>query len=87
MTGDAIQAALDEIASLLPTAIWGPVEGKNAEGIDLYSGTAKGWSFTVARYAKSEPFGFGYDGAAVKAGVILRLTKPLAEIAFKFANR
>ena len=80
---------------MLPAVTWEPLDRadpihKPADPTMVaYQGTTEGWGFSVVSF-DIEPQGFppgsrGYDGAGVHDGTVIRLTRELAERAFKLA--
>lgn len=86
---------LDEIAGGVEAAKWvampqdGPSTGDpQRRSIDSYVAQVGVWRILVVRYPTGSAYApHGYDGAATKAGVVLHLTKPLAERCFNCARK
>lgn len=86
---------LAEIETDLPIAKWtlidGPTRETNITGVLVYEGSTSRWRFTVCSFnieSQSFPPGSrGYDGAAVKPGVVLHLTRELAAQAVILAEK
>jgi hypothetical protein len=90
-----LRRLLVEIERVLPAVTWEPLD--RADPIHkptdptmvTYQGVTEGWGFSVVSF-DIEPQGFppgsrGYDGAGVHDGTVIRLTRELAERAFKLA--
>lgn len=87
---------LNVIEATLPSVTWTKQTdpGRNRDGTipdaESYSGRSEsGWMFTVVVYAldvEGFPRARGYDGAAVKRGVIVHLTPELAKKAIELAE-
>ncbi len=92
---EEMKRELERVEAVLPHVKWQKADPAGAQAEDptvkAYLGLAPGWRFTVVSY-NIEPQGFpagsrGYDGAAVHdPGVMVHLTRPLAERAFKLAE-
>jgi len=86
----SIADALAEAAAGLVTATW-TRDKHGPQGAIFYRGeSTTGWTYIVASF-DIEPQGFppgtrGHDGTARRGGVILRLTRELAEKAFRLAE-
>jgi hypothetical protein len=83
-----LRDALEAIDAAIRTATWkdGPPLPPNTDSrAKTYAGDGDGWHFLVVRYAT--PGGDGYDGMANKGPTIVRLTRDLAEEAFKLAEK
>ena len=86
---------LDEISGGVDAAKWvpmsqdGPSTGDpQRRSMDSYVAQFGVWRILVVRYATgSDHAPYGYDGAATKEGVVLRLTRPLAERCFELAQK
>lgn len=94
-TGDArdMLALLTQIESALDRVSWSFLDAPNDHEHDavFYVGTTvEGWRFTVASFDVSEqgfpPGTRGHDGACVMGGVVVRMTRDLAEKAFRAAS-
>jgi hypothetical protein len=81
---------LEAIEKALPLVRWEPTDGPKEHDAKFFQGMAEGWSFTITSF-DIENQGFppgsrGYDGAAASGKAIVRLTRELAEKAFKLAE-
>lgn len=84
---------LAEIENVLPNVTWQRTEGPPGHGDEatfVEGVEPSGWRVTVCAFdigAQGFPPGsFGYDGAAVKGVMVVRLTRDLAEKAFRLAE-
>jgi hypothetical protein len=82
------------IEDAIDTAEWVrvpvPADEENTIGVEFYQGSSGGWLFNIAAF-DIENQGFprgsrGYDGATVRAGIIVRLTREQAQRAVERAK-
>ncbi len=81
-----MQAMLDEISGGVEAAKWkaktdGPPE------TEFFVADVGRWYVMVLRYKTGSAYApYGYDGTATTSGIVLRLTRPLAERCFVLAQ-
>lgn len=85
-----MEALLKELEEVLPRVKWKKVDGPTDHDATFIEGNGDGWKFTLCSF-DIENQGFpkgarGYDGAAAKVSTVIRLTRELAEKAFKLAE-
>lgn len=84
-----MQKALREIEGAIPDVTWTKGSFPVPPGTGFFRGEGRGWTINVFDFDISDqgfPAGSrGYDGAANKPGLIVHLTRELAEKAFKAA--
>ena len=82
---------LAEIKAELDTEEFRSVDEETIEGAKGYLASTKNWNFIVVEFDIEEqgfpPGSKGYDGTAHKTGTVIRLTRELAELAFKKAEQ
>lgn len=81
---------IDECASRASWKGTGPIDPESDPTAKSFSAEVDGWVLMVISY-DIEPQGFpkgsrGYDGTAVRAGLVMRLTRELAEKIYKAAE-
>ena len=86
-----LKRVLAEVKKDLDTEKFQSVETTVIGDAKGYLAVTKNWNFVVAEFGIEEqgfpPGSKGYDGTAHKAGTIIHLTRELAELAFKKADR
>lgn len=90
MNNPTMEPILSELEAALPKTTWSRTDGPTEHGAVFVQGEGDGWKLTLCAF-DIENQGFppgsrGYDGAAVKGNIVLRLTRELAEKAFKLAE-
>ncbi len=81
---------LEQVEKALPLVKWEKTDGPTEHEAKFFQGMAEGWSFTITSFDiayQGFPEGSrGYDGAGTSGKAIMRLTRELAEKAFKLAE-
>lgn len=82
--------ALRKAREVLPQLKWYKLPQPANPDMQVFEGLHENWRFVVASFEiESQGFPPGsrsYDGAATKVGLVLHLTRDLAEEAFKLAS-